>query len=225
LNYQYSSLLSGMYEIGYGEKSDLTIPEFEVGYSKSITERFTDTFGDLSHLQVSEVSLPEGWTFSEIMNEATASRNAEVAEFYDSEVYSSVSNRISIGDCFAAAQEGIEMPDIPSTTDLIANMLGASVYGKYKVKGEANNNFDIIDQAVSITTIDNSPGLADEMTKWWSDSFKVCTDSLTAFLEPDEEQQQTTDAADAYTGVYGGDVYVGDLPTDSYPSMDSEFVM
>ena len=94
LNVEYANLVLSFESKGFGTKAELEIPEFEAGYSASITEQFNKTFGDLSELKIPELTLPDGWTFSEIMADSKRLRDSETNQFYESEAYKTVIDSI-----------------------------------------------------------------------------------------------------------------------------------
>lgn len=144
LNLEYSSLLADFQNKGFGVTTNLDIPEFEFGYSTNITEKFNATFGDLSHLKKGDVSLPEGWTFGEIMQSSEAQRNQYAGKFYETDAYKTIVDSISIGDCFDIAKTEMTMPSLENATDMGARLKSLSVSQQTQWEEQRDLDFDAI---------------------------------------------------------------------------------
>ena len=96
LNLQFTNLQDQMALQGFGADMQLQIPEFQQGYSFSITDAFAQTFGDVGHLTM-EAKLPSGWNMASIMATAKTARDAARAEFESSALYTTVKSDISFG--------------------------------------------------------------------------------------------------------------------------------
>lgn len=71
LNIEYMSAMDKMSQI---QQPELTIPKFESGYTNDIVKNFNDLFGDIK-ADKKDLSLPEGWTATNLMNVAKEKRD------------------------------------------------------------------------------------------------------------------------------------------------------
>lgn len=164
LNVEYANLVLSFESKGFGTKAELEIPEFEAGYSASITEQFNKTFGDLSELKIPELTLPDGWTFSEIMADSKRLRDSETNQFYESEAYKTVIDSISIGNCFEIAKQEMKMPSLGSAADMSSRLEGLSSGFESEWLLQTSQDINAINSMAKASDLDYKTEVSDELS-------------------------------------------------------------
>lgn len=118
LNVEYISLLTEMQNAGWGKVTTLDIPDLISGYAGSITDRFSSIYGDMSDRMELNVSMPDGWTMSEIMAQSSAMRDEMSQDIKNTEIYNTVLSNISTGSVFVSANMTLEKPELKSAVQL-----------------------------------------------------------------------------------------------------------
>ena len=93
---QYSNLMQGMVEMGYGERSELEVKN-NIGYSMNAMSLFNEQYGDLfpNGLQLEKASIPSGFDFASLANKSASTRNTSYSKVLNSDAFTSVKNEIS----------------------------------------------------------------------------------------------------------------------------------
>lgn len=96
INNQYSNLMQGMVEMGYGERSELEIKN-NIGYSMDAMSLFDEQYGDLfpNGLQLEKASIPSGFDFASLAGKASSIRNSAYSKVLNSDAFTSVKKEIS----------------------------------------------------------------------------------------------------------------------------------
>ena len=115
INFEYAALCYDFKSLGAGQDYKLTIPEFESGYSGSITEEFNRAFGDIS-IDLTTNNIPKDWTMENIMSVSTSQRDKISSGFRETESYKTVSNSISIGSVFSEAKKNLSAPQLENSS-------------------------------------------------------------------------------------------------------------
>lgn len=118
LNLQYETMVASMKEQGLGSLGELTMPTINAGYSTSITDYFNDIYGDMSDRENLTASLPEGWTVSDLMEQANAKRDEALKEAKENQAYTTVKNTIALENALKQAKDAVSTPEIKSTLEL-----------------------------------------------------------------------------------------------------------
>lgn len=137
LNTEYELLSLKMDDFGYGTLYQIEIPEFKPGYASDITQEFKKTFGDLSGKAVTEMTMPEGWTVSSIMENASEQRESLVSDYKNSQAYTEMYNTINTSQIFKLANQTMTMPSTSSLSSLAGKL--SSVNSPYSISGAINN--------------------------------------------------------------------------------------
>lgn len=140
LNFDYEMLCISMDNMGFGTKYQIEVPEFKAGYASSLTQEFSNTFGDLSSKAVTEMSMPEGWSVSNIMKNASSQREQVVSDYKNSQAYQAMYNSINSNAIFKVANQTMTMPQTSSISSLAGKL--SSVGSPYNINGEISNAKD-----------------------------------------------------------------------------------
>lgn len=152
LNTEYELLSIKMDDFGYGTIYQIDVPEFKPGYAASITQEFKNTFGDLSGKAVTEMSMPDGWTVSNIMANASAQRETLVSDYKNSQAYNEMYNTINTSQIFKLANQTMTMPKTSSLSSLAGKL--SSVNSPYSINGAINSaKSDYLSRVNSSTSI------------------------------------------------------------------------
>lgn len=120
LNLQYESLAAEMKD-NWTNSQGQTQATQTAGYSMSITEYFEQVYGDaISTKGELTASMPEGWSFSELMDKANEKRDEVLKEAKENMEYTTVKNTIALEDALNNAKSALETPEIKSTLELSA---------------------------------------------------------------------------------------------------------
>lgn len=163
LDLQYNNLVADFEKKGFGQTTELQVPEFNAGYSGSITDRFTETFGDLSDKQLPEISLPEGWNMQSIMSSAKEQRDSLASEFTQSQKYKDVVNSISISSLFDDAQDTLKKPALMDNYSLKLRVQMRALDGKITSGFEYADDCLEIAKASIETKVSMDSGLSEDM--------------------------------------------------------------
>lgn len=134
INNQYSNLMQGMVEMGYGERSELEIKN-NIGYSMDAMSLFDEQYGDLfpNGLQLEKASIPSGFDFASLANKSSSTRNAAYNKVLNSDAFTSVKNEISTSKL--TDFEYIEKATL-KTHDELATKLGVEYFDPtYEIDG------------------------------------------------------------------------------------------
>lgn len=121
LNLQYESLVSEMKDSWTNSQGQTAQLTQNAGYSMGITEYFEQVYGDaISGKGEISASMPEGWSFSELMETASAKRNEVLKDAQERQEYMTVKNTIALEEALSNAKNALDTPEIKSTLELSA---------------------------------------------------------------------------------------------------------
>lgn len=113
INVQYGVLLNQM-----NSNSDILKTDLSNKTSDAVS-LFNNTYGDLAtQFQLGEASLPNDFSFSDVVNQNSIAMNNAYGSILESSDYQGVKNSLNIGGLFNQASQGLSMPGLCSLSDL-----------------------------------------------------------------------------------------------------------
>lgn len=138
LNMQYEVLSLQMQENGFGETASLDMPEFQTGYTTDTQSLFREAYGDIAkNAKLEEPTIPESFNVSQMMQEASANREAALGDFKSSSMYQTTVGSISIGNVFSEASKVKTMPELLSADAMASGLSSLSQEAQAFVKENA----------------------------------------------------------------------------------------
>lgn len=104
LNYQYQTLSAQMTANGWGTTTQLTVPSGQMGYSQSIQDLFTSTFGDINQQTVTKAEIPASFDVTSTMSQVISERNRLMSGLVNSSAYQTTLSAINNSNTLSMAE-------------------------------------------------------------------------------------------------------------------------
>ena len=119
---QYSSLMSSMVELGFGQRGELEIKKNE-GYTLDAMGSFNELYGDLfpNGLKLEQASIPSDFDTKSMFANASLERDTRYSNILNSDKFSSIQNKVGISNVFSASQY-LKVYEYTDAFDLLEEM-------------------------------------------------------------------------------------------------------